>query len=152
MKIGIIIYSKTGNTRSVAQSLLETLINQGHDASLLEIKAASDDPEQVKVDLIERPNTSDFDRLIFASPVHGFMPSQVMKTYLLELDDLMQKKVTLFVTHQFPYAWMGGSGTLNQMKKYVVKKNGNVQKMFSINWSSKKRAQNIQDLLDQALL
>lgn len=152
MKIGIIIYSITGNTRSVAQRLQEHIKDKGFDVTLLEIKSASDDPEQKKVEIVERPSTVEFDKLIFASPVHAFMPSKVMKTYLSEIEDLMHKETVLFVTHHFPRAWMGGNSSLKRMKKFIEKKNGDVKTMFSINWSSKKREQNIQELLDKALL
>jgi len=152
MKIGIIIYSITGNTKTVAQALLKNLVDRGFDCTLLEVKSKSNDPNQTHVEIIERPTIQAFDKLIFATPVHAFSPSKVMKTYLSEIEDLNQKDVTLFITHHFPFAWMGGNSALKQIKRLIEKKNGKVNNMFSINWSSKKRSQNIQTLLDQAIL
>jgi menaquinone-dependent protoporphyrinogen IX oxidase len=150
MKIGIIIYSMTGNTRAVAQRLLDTMKTKGLDASLLEIRTISDDPDHLAVELLERPETTGFDKLVFASPVHAFSLSRVMKTYLSETEDLAGKESVLFVTHHFPFAWMGGNSALRQMKNRVQKKHGSVKQLFCVNWSSKKREDNIRQLLDQA--
>ncbi|MDY0317518.1 MAG: hypothetical protein RBQ64_02935 [Candidatus Izemoplasmatales bacterium] len=57
------------------------------------------------------------------------------------------KGFDLFITHQFPYAWMGGKQTLNQMKRIVETKKGSVRRMTSINWSNKKREEQIENML-----
>lgn len=152
MKIGIIIYSITGNTRLVARKLQKSIISQGIDAELLEIKAISDDPEQIRIEITDAPSPSGFDQLVFASPVHAFMLSKVMKTYLSKIENLEQKDVTLVVTHQFSRTWMGANWALRQMKRYVELKNGKVNQMFSIRWGSKNREQDIQELLDKILV
>jgi flavodoxin len=148
MKIGIIYYSITGNTRSVAQKLRDDLIEQNNSVDLLEIQVEQNDPHPTIIEFIKQPKTTGFELLVFASPVHGFQPSAVIKAYLSALEDLKHKDVVLFVTHHFPMAWMGGTGSLKQMKKIVETRNGHVTRMHSINWSSKHREANIQALLE----
>jgi menaquinone-dependent protoporphyrinogen IX oxidase len=150
MRVGIILYSITGNTLSVGEQLMERLKSRGMDATLMEIKVLSDDPDEAIVEIIEKPDLSQFDQLVFASPVHAFNLSRVMKTYLGEIDSLDGKDCLLFVTHHFPKAWMGGNQALRQMRQRVVKKNGLVKQSFCINWSSKNRDQDIRHLLDNA--
>lgn len=151
MKTGVIFYSITGNTRAVAQKLVESMQKETMEVTLLEVKAASDSTNQTKVELTQSPEIKDFDRLIFASPVHGFSLSKVMKTYLQEINDLTKREVILFITHHFPCAWMGGNSSLKQMRHLIQEKNGTVKGMFSINWSSKKREEGIKKLIDEVI-
>jgi len=130
---------------------LDSMIEKEIDASLQEVKAVSDDTEQKQVELIESPDVKSYDRVIFASPVHAFCLSKVMRTYLSEIDSLANKEVILFVTHHFPFAWMGGNSALRQMSQKVLSKDGKVKAMFSINWSSKKRELGIQKMIEQVL-
>ncbi len=80
------------------------------------------------------------------------MPSVAIKQYLQEIDDLSNKKVILFVTHYFPFAWMGGNSSLKSMERLVLKKNGLVVQKFSINWTSRKRTASIETFLNTALI
>ena len=141
MKRAIVFYSKTGNTESV--------VKRFKDFDILRVKASSDDPNQKVVELVERPNVKDYEEVIFACPVHGFMICKVMKAYLTELEDLSGKTIDLFVTHQFPVSWLGGNQTLKQMKKLIERKNGVVRNMTSINWSSKKKESVIEEMLNR---
>jgi len=142
MKELIVIYSKTGNTRSVGMRLKEVL-----GCELEEIKAVSDNPEQTYVELTNAPDVEAYPKVIFGSPVHGFTIPKVTKAYMEGLPDLDGKKVDLFVTHFFPFAWMGGNQVLKQMKKIILKKHGVVEKMTSVNWKSKKREQVIETMV-----
>jgi flavodoxin len=142
MKNGIVIYSKTGNTRSVAERLA-----QGMHSEIFEIRAVSDDPNILIPELIVKPDVSAFEHLVFASPVHGFSVSKIMEAYLKQLKDLDGKTVDLFITHHFPFAWMGGNRALKQMKLIIEAKKGIVGKLTSVNWTSKKREQVIEELI-----
>jgi flavodoxin len=142
MKNGIVIYSKTGNTRSVAERLAQAMYCQ-----IFEIRAVSDDPNILIPELVMKPDVSTFDHLVFASPVHGFSVSKIMESYLKQLKDLDGKTVDLFITHHFPFAWMGGNRALKQMKLITEAKKGIVGKMISVNWTSKKREQVIEELV-----
>lgn len=137
----IIIYSKTGNTLCVGQAL-----NQKLNTDILSIIPASDDPNIVEPILTINPSIDDFDELILGTPVHGFLPSKVMQTYILS-HDFLNKKVHIFVTHHFPFAWMGGKSAIKKMQKLIENQNGHVVSTHIINWSSKKRNQNIDDFV-----
>lgn len=142
MKRLIVLYSKTGNTLGVAKRL-----EASGEFDLKEVKAQSDDPNNPKPELIVIPDVSLHNHLIFASPVHAFRLCRIMQAYMNQLPDLSGKTIDLFITHSFPYAWMGGKGTLKQMKKIIEAKNGKVIKMTSVNWSSKKREEVIVEMI-----
>jgi menaquinone-dependent protoporphyrinogen IX oxidase len=144
MRKAIIIYSKSGNTRAVANR-----INVIYQGDLLEVKAENDDPNILDPILTETPDVTPYDQIIFASPVHGFMLPKVMLKYLNQAGDLFGKQIDLFVTHYFPFQWMGGTQTLKQMKKIVEIKHGEVHQMTSVNWKSKKREIVIENMIHQ---
>lgn len=87
--------------------------------------------------LTQIPDISRHDYDVFGTPVHVFQISQIMKAYLNQLPTLTGKTIDLYVTHFFPFAWMGGTITLKQMKKIIEQKGGKVRHMSSINWKSK---------------
>jgi len=134
MEKGIVIYSKTGNTLGVAKRLAKRL-----NLEVREVKVENDDPNILNPVLVEIPDVSSYHHLVFAAPVHGFNLSKAMYVYLNQLPDLSGKTVDLFITHFFPFAWMGGNRTLKQMKLIIESKNAIVNQMTSINWKSKKR-------------
>jgi len=138
----IVIYSKTGNTLGVAKKIQET-----GSFDLKEVKAKSDDPNIPNPELINIPDVVGYDYVVFASPVHAFSLSRIMNAYLSQLPDLSGKTIDLFITHLFPFAWMGGNHTLKQMKKLVESKNGAVRHMTSINWKSKNRESTIDQMI-----
>lgn len=149
MKIGIIIYSHSGNTLSVANKLCEKLNLKGFDCYLDEIKAEDEDPNIKNPILITNPSVAYYDVLIFATPVRAFMISPIMQAYLKRIESLSQKPVFLFVTHHFPYAWMGGRTTIAAMSKLIKDKQGSILDSFVIDWSNKKRKQQIDQLLSR---
>jgi len=143
MKSAIVIYSKTGNTLGVAKRLADKL-----NLEILEVKVENDDPNIINPILTHIPDVSSYDHLIFASPVHGFSLSRAMNCYLNQLPDLSGKSADLFITHFFPFAWMGGNRTLKQMKKILEGKNVQVNRLTSINWKSKKRETVISNMIE----
>jgi flavodoxin len=149
MKIGIIIYSHTGNTLHVAKSLCDTLNFKGYDCYLDEIKAENEDPNIKNPKLTTNPSVTYYDVLVFATPVRAFMISPIMQAYLKQIASLSQKPVFLFVTHHFPYAWMGGRTTIAAMSKLIKDKQGNILDSFVIDWSNKKRKQQVDQLVSR---
>jgi len=140
MKQCIVYYSKTGNTKSVAEKF--------KDFDLLEVKASSDDPNIQIPSLTVIPDISHYDYVIFATPVHGFQISKIMKTYLETINSYKDKTIDLYITHFFPFAWMGGNSSLNQMKKIIVYKDGSIRYMTSINWKNRNKDQVIQKMIE----
>lgn len=150
MKVGIIIHSHTGNTLSVAEKLKDALAAKGHSATLERVSAVNEDPSaQGPVELKNIPEASSYDALIFGAPVRAFSLTPAMKAYLAQLSTLKDKKVGCFITQQFPFAWMGGNRTINQMKTACEAKGAVLFSTGVVNWSSKKREEKITDVLNK---
>ncbi len=147
MKIGIVVYSKTGNTMSVAQKIKQELLTAGHSVNLEQVTAVSEESKSVaEVQLKNIPDVSGYDVVIFGSPVHAFSLPFVMKAYFSHITSLKGKKVGCFVTQHFPFAWMGGNNALGQMKKACQVKDGNVFDSGVVNWAHKQRETKISDV------
>lgn len=150
MKIGIIVYSQTGNTLSVAEELKAKLLAGGNLVSLEQVSAINKDATKIEqVQLANKPDVSTYDMLVFAAPVQGFSLSPVMNAYLSGITSLKGKKVGCFVTHFFPYAWMGGNRTVGQMKKICESKGANIYETGVVNWSSSHRKNVIADTVEK---
>jgi flavodoxin len=81
MKIGILVYSGTGNTLSVAEKLKEKLITNGHNVEFKRIETAGEyNPQRPmdKVEFKEIYKIDKYDAIVFASPVQAFALSPVM--------------------------------------------------------------------------
>ncbi|MFO7970082.1 MAG: hypothetical protein R6U15_08255 [Candidatus Izemoplasmatales bacterium] len=141
MKTAIIYYSKTGNTELVAK--------QFNDVKLLRVEAKSDNPNQKNPELTNIPEVKPYKHIVFASPVHGFQLAKVMNTYLHQVGDLNNKTIDLFVTHFFPFAWLGGNQSLKQMQKIIESKGGEIRYKTSVNWKSRKREKVIATMIKE---
>ena len=141
MKKAVVFYSLTGNTKIVANLI------EGYDQ--LEITTNNDYPQSKDNKLVNIPDISDYDEIVFACPTHGARMAKPMVNYMNQLGSLKGKKIFVFITHFFPYKWLGGTQTLKQFRKMVEAKDGQVAGMVSINWKSKLREKLILDMLDQ---
>jgi len=151
MNIGIIYYSNTGNTLSVSETLKKALEASGNQVSIERIEVSPDNPQAESVRLVKAPAITGYDLLVFASPVHGFQPSKAMAAFLSQLTDLSGRKVICFVTHFFPFAWMGGKPSVNNMKSVCERKGAEVLLTGIIDWKSRKRNLEIKKLTDAVL-
>ncbi len=146
MKIGIVVYSQTGNTLSVAEKMEEHLTKEGHTVRLERVVPV--DPKAVKeIQLENSPEVDSYELLIFGAPVQAFSLSAVMQTYLKQLPDLGGKTVCCYVTQQLKKAWMGGSRSLRQMQAVCAAKGAKLSKTGDIHWSDKKRDEQIDSLI-----
>lgn len=153
MKTGIIVYSKTGNTLSVANKLMQKLIAEGHTVQLEQVTALSDGPTaKTPIRLENLPDIQTYDNLIFAAPVQAFSLCQVMNQYLAQLSSLQGKNVSCFVTQQLPFPWLGGNHAIRQMKNICQGKGSTVRKTGIVNWSSKKKEAMITAVLQEMSL
>lgn len=148
MKIGIVWLSYTGNTESIANQLKEKL-RPDHEVKLMKLETIPNDPEAQTFTLKEVPAIDEFDALIIGCPVHGFSPAKGMKLWLDAVPALKSKRVIGYVTQYFPFAWMGGTGTLNNLRKYVEAKQGQWIHGFTINWHRKNQPEQVARLLNQ---
>lgn len=150
MKIGIIVYSQTGNTYSVATKIKEALIKKGHSVEIDKIEAIRETKQNVNnIKISKMPDVEKYDGLIFASFVEAFSLCPVMDTYLKQLKSLNNKKIAVYVTQFFPYPWMGGKHAIKQMKKDLILKGNAITETGIVNWKNKNREQIIQKLVEQ---
>jgi len=143
MNIGIIVFSKTGNTLSVAEKLRDTLLETGHKVALKQVTASNDVERDPKKTVLTNPPSADgYDMLVFATPVYGGRLPAAMQAYLQGITSLEGKLVAGFVTQAFPFAWMGGNQTINGMEKLLQVKGGKLTATGVVNWmfSGKRKA------------
>ncbi len=87
MKIGLFVFSGTGNTLKVSEYISSLLSNKGHDVSIVRVRK--------KMDLCD---TSLYDTLIFAYPVHAFNTPLPMLKFIKALDEGRKRKAYLVMT------------------------------------------------------
>jgi len=149
MKIGIIVYSQTGNTRSVSEKLAEGLKAKGHDVGIEQIR-----PEEVvspgmkHVRFITAPDVEPYDGIVFAAPVQAFSLASGMKLYMRQIGSLQDKKTACFVTKQLPGSWTGGKKAIRQLTDFCVNLGSNPEASEIIIWSSKDREKMIRDMIE----
>lgn len=126
MKIGIVVYSQTGNTLGAAEKLKEKLITKGHKAEVVQLKPSGDpnNPESLRYETL--PDLKGCDAVVLAAPVQAFQLCAGMKAYLPHLPELKGKKVACFVTKGFNNAWTGGNSALAMISRAVKAKGGEV--------------------------
>ncbi|MDA3899920.1 MAG: flavodoxin [Spirochaetes bacterium] len=146
MKTGIIVYSYTGNTLSVAEKLKEAIEKKGHDCTIEKIAVNEDyDPnnDMGKFTILESPDPTKYDFLVLAGSVIAFSLSPVMKRYCKTVKAIEDKKIALLVTQHLPFAWMGGNRALRRMEKMCTFKKAVICAKEVINWSRKDREERI---------
>ena len=149
MKIGIIVYSQTNNTYSVAQKLQEKFMAAGNEVNIEKLVPVGDvHPGSKDIHFETRPDISTYDALIFGSPVHAFSLAPAMKTYLEQVTPLQDKKVALFVTKGLRFNWTGGTRAIGQMKKICQAKGGMIVGTGIIVWN-KQRDEKIAELVEE---
>jgi flavodoxin len=143
MKIGIIFYSLTGNTLSVADKLQSELTASGHEVSVERISILGGPRQDLNPKIDRVPDPQPHDALVFAAPVRGFALDPAMRACLEQMPELSGKGVVCLITHYLPFAWMGGRQAASQMKKLSEDKSGHVIGSGIINWSRKDRDRQI---------
>lgn len=151
MKIGIIVYSHTGNTYSVAQKLQESLTAAGHFVEIEKVTVVNDNEMNAqKIQFRNRPDTDKYDALIFGSPVRGASLSAPMTAYLSQIGALKEKNIFCYVTQFFPFPSMGGNRAIKQITKILESKGVKVSKTGIVNWSNLRRGKMILDVVEKA--
>ena len=149
MKIGIIVYSQTENTYSVAQKLQENLIAAGHEVNVERVITVSEAPPGAKnIEFEARPDVNIYDALIFGAPVHAFSLAPAMRAYMGQISSLQDKKVVLFVTKGLRFDWTGGTRAIGQMKKICQVKGGIVYGTGIVVWN-KQRDKKIAEVVEK---
>jgi flavodoxin len=108
MSIGIVYYSRTGNTRTVAQILAEKIQKQNVPVDLIEIEAMkrpgffTAGRAAMKEQELPVKNTDvdlgKYETLIVGSPVWGGCCSPYIKTFFSSAKNIKGKKTAMFIT------------------------------------------------------
>lgn len=149
MNIGIIVYSQTGNTYSVALRLREKLVAAGHAVALERIEVMGEAAPGKPVQFKTLPEVGPYDALVFGAPVHAFSLCLPMLGYLKQVTSLQGKKVACLVTQGFPWAWMGGNRAIRQMEGLCQAKGAMVCGAGVVNWMNKNRERQIGEVVDR---
>ncbi len=147
MKIGILVYSQTEHTYSVAQKLQEKLQEKGKEVEIERVVPSGEvHPGSKDIKFETLPDVEKYDALIFGSPVHAFSLAPAMKAYLEQIPSLQSKNIALFVTKGVPFNWTGGNQAIGKMKKICQSKGGTIVGTDIVVWN-KSRDKKIGDLI-----
>jgi NAD(P)H dehydrogenase (quinone) len=149
MKIGIIVYSQTENTYSVAERIHEKLLADGHETKLEKVIPKGEGRPGIKnVEFESQPDVDDYDAVIFGSPVQAFSLAAPMNAYLNQISSLEDKQIACFVTKGLPFHRTGGNQAIGQMKKICQSKGGTIIGTGIVVWRGG-REKEINELLDK---
>lgn len=116
MKIGIIVYSYTGQTLTAVKALQKKLAAAGHEAVLQCIETnTAVKPGTTDVTLKSPPALDDYEAILLAAPVWGGTPAPPMTVYLEQIPSLAGKQTAYLATGFFPPA-MGCKQAIAKMK------------------------------------
>ena len=112
MKIGIVYYSRTGNTRKAAQILEEKFKEEKAEVDLIEIehlkrpgflKAGKSAMKQLELPIKNTDfDMKKYDVIIAGSPTWGGSPSPFVKSFMNKAENIKGKKVAVFGTGMSP--------------------------------------------------
>jgi len=152
MKIGIIVYSQTGNTYSVVEKVKEELTNKGHEVNINRLEPLNPNdvhPGAKNIKYKNLPELEKYDGYIFASPVQAFSLAAGMESYLNDIEKLNNKKTACVLTKGLPFNWTGGTRAMKQLKGLVEAKKGNVVETGIIKWLSFNRNRKIKNIVNK---
>ncbi len=148
MNIGIVVYSQTGNTLSIAQRLKDRLEADGHSVALERLAVVGElQRGSTDIRFEKLPATNLYDALVFASPVEAFSLSPVMKGYFKQVGSFANKRVALMVTEYLPWPWLGGNQAVGYLKKACAVRDAVVCGSGVVNWSNRRREQQAAELV-----
>ncbi len=112
MKIGIVYYSRTGNTKQIATMLQEKFKEKKADVDLIEIEhvkkpgffaAGRASSKQLELPVKNTDfNMKKYDLVIAGSPTWAGKPSPFITTFLQKAENMSGKKVAVFGTGMSP--------------------------------------------------
>lgn len=149
MKVGIIVYSKTGNTLAVAERIGNQLKADGITVSVERFSAETLPQSNKPVRLTAVPSPNEFDAVIFGAPVQAFSLDPAMSLYFEQINAINPKNVFCFVTQHFKKPWLGGNHTMKQMLALLDKKGITAKSIGVVNWSSEQREEQILQIMQK---
>jgi hypothetical protein len=143
ISIGIIVYSQTGHTLSVARTLEQKLAALGHTASLQQIETRGEaNPSDPSGELKTLPVVDGHDALVFGSPVWGGVPAWPTTHYLDTIASLRDRPAAILVTGALPAA-IGRNQTIAKLTEILEAKGASVLGYGSVCWFSPRRSRQI---------
>lgn len=139
MNVGILFYSQTGNTLSVAKKLEAQLKAQGHGAVLEQVRLIGEIKPNVPCQFERIPDISGYDALIIGAPVHAFQLCAPMKELLPKLGSMQGKRVRCFITKGLFEKAFGGKRSIRELAKLCKDKGADVGESVIINWKNPER-------------
>lgn len=143
MKVGIFVYSQTNNTLGVAVRLQDKLSKTGNEVVLNKLEF-----DKKKNDIVNMPEISGYDLLIFASPVQAFTLAVPMKKFLKKIEKMEKQRVVFFITQGLKRAFFGGNRAISILEKKITSKGGEPFGLGIIHWGSEDRETQIKNLID----
>lgn len=142
MKIGIIVYSQSGNTYEAAESIKKVLLGRGHFVDIERIEVADEKERDInKIKINNFPDLTQYEGVIFGSPVHAFSLSMPMAAYMSQITSLKDKRLAFFVTKSLPLNVTGGNQAVSKMKKIAESKGGIIGESGIIVWAKDREKQ-----------
>ena len=152
MKVGIIVYSKTGNTMQVAERIRAALVEAGLQAEVQRFSAETENAQSnTPVRLTAQPDPIGYDAVIFGAPVQAFSLDPAMAMYLKQIGALKNVPTLCFVTQHFKKAWLGGNRAMKQLLMQLQEKGVAATAMGVVNWSSDQREAQIEMIATQCV-
>jgi flavodoxin len=149
MKIGVVIYSLSGHTRSVAKRLEQALSTAGHTVTVEEIETVGPvKPGMHTAELVDDPDVEAYEGLVLGVPVWGGHPASPMRAYLEQVESLSGKRVACLTTGFFPFANWGRNQTLTEMAEACEVRGAEVVGSESVGWLSLSRRRQIDEAVD----
>lgn len=145
MKIGIIVFSKTGHTYEAAFRLAAKLKTIGHEAIVDRILVVDDKetkPENMRFEY--QPDITGYDLLIFGAPVWAFSLCEFMRKYLTELSLPQGMRTMCYVTMGLSFLSFGGKRAIKQMEAVLEEKGSLVLETATVSWGATKREKNLE--------
>jgi NAD(P)H dehydrogenase (quinone) len=150
MNIGIIVYSWSGNTLSVAEILKEKLSTAGHAVTLEQVTVVGERKRGAREFQFETvPDVGQYDAVVFGAAVEAFSLSPVFTEYLKRVETLQGKKVGCLVTQAFPYAWLGGNRAIRKMRKLCQARGATIAGSGIVNWAKSRRDRTTASAVDR---
>lgn len=152
MKIGIIVFSATGHTTSVADRLAGELAKKGHATTIERIEVSGDPMGHPEACVLTRePSLGGYDALAIGTSVIAFCANPIMLKYLDRAEGLGGKPVWGFVTQGLPFAWMGGNNAVRQIIARAAKRGGKPVGRATVSWGNKRREGQIEQAIANAM-
>ncbi len=140
MKACVIFYSQTGNTRKVANVLIDELKAQFDEVDTFRIEAVDESNcflcqcagavFKTRAKIKEIPaDLSAYDLIAIGTPVWALEPTPAVRAYLGKISGVANKKVIIFATYG---SGLGKSKCLNRMESVLRGKGVFSVKRFSI--------------------